>query len=112
MCTTLDGVNVVDIRVNTLIVGGVVGHRHLYRDALFLGDNMDHIINQFLFGVVDIANKLFQPFCGVENLTLVGAVLLLVALVGEAQGNACVQESQLTEASRQNVVLIFGDRED
>ena len=46
--TTFYGINVIDIRENTFVVGSIIGHGHLDRNALLLRYDMDNILNQLL----------------------------------------------------------------
>jgi len=67
MRTSFYGVDVVHIRVNIFIVRSIVSHGNFYRNAIFLVADVNNIINQFFTRFVDITDKFFQSFFGVEN---------------------------------------------
>ena len=45
--TTFYRVDIIDVRENTFVVGRIIGHGHLDRNALLLRYDMDNILNQF-----------------------------------------------------------------
>ena len=58
--TALDGVDIVDKRIDVFVERRVVGERHLHRDALALGVYINDVVDKMLLRLVDIADKLLQ----------------------------------------------------
>ena len=58
--TALNGVDIVDKRIDVLVERRVVGERHLHRDALALGVDINDVVDKMLLRLVDIADKLLQ----------------------------------------------------
>ena len=73
---------------------------------------MDHVVDQCLFRLVDVAHKLLQSFVRVEDFGFVRPVRLHLAAIGQCQSDASVQESQLAESVGEDVVFVFGHGED
>ena len=78
MSTTFNGIDIVYIRVDILIVGSVVHDGHFYRRTLFFGIDVDNIVHQMFAGRIYIAYKLLQTFYGIENFLLVASVFLFL----------------------------------
>ena len=113
MGTTLDGVDIVYIRMYILRERVVVLHCNLYGHAIALGVDIDHRLDQRLTACcVEILNKLLQTVVREEGFATEFAILVLLAAVGEDQLNALVQVSQLAQTCCQNIVLILGRNED
>ena len=70
MRTALNGVDIVDKRIDVLVERRVVGERHLHRDALALGVDINDVVDKMLLRLVDIADKLFQSLIRMEYLGL------------------------------------------
>ena len=90
--TALDGVDVVDVAVDILVVGGIVGHRHLYGDALLLSDDMDDVIDEVLLGAVDVLDEFLQTFLRIVRLDKRLTSLIALALIDEGEGDTGVEE--------------------
>ena len=73
---------------------------------------MDHIVDQCLFRLVDVAHKLLQSFVRIENFRFVRPVRLHLAAIGQCQSDTGVQEGQLAESVGEDVVFVFGHGED
>ena len=58
--TALDGVDIVDKRIYILVERCIVSKRHLHRDALALGVDINDVVDKMLLRLVDIADKLLQ----------------------------------------------------
>jgi hypothetical protein len=65
--TALDGVDIVDVRVEVLRVVGVVHDGHLDGHALLLGLQIDDIVEEVLTVTVDVAHELLQSVLGMEH---------------------------------------------
>ena len=70
MSTTLDGVDVVDVRVDVLAVVAVVEQGYLNGHTILLGLQTDGVANDRGAVTVNITHKLFQAFLSVEHLRL------------------------------------------
>ena len=112
MRAALDGVDVVHVREDALVVRCIVGHGHLDGDALFLSDDVDHVVDQRLFRFVDVAHKLLQTIVRIEDLGFVCPVRLHLTLVGQRQADTGIQEGQFAESVGQDVVFVFRHGED
>ena len=112
MRTSLDGIDIVDIRVHILIEIGVVDHRHLYRRAVLVSIEMDHLRDQRCTRTVDITHELAQTLLRVELLFLAVTLRIDHTLVLEHDLDTGVQESQLAHTVRQNLPMVNGLRED
>ena len=120
MRTTLDRIDIIDVRVYVLVEIGVVDHRYFYRCTVFVGIQVNHLADERCTSAVDITNKLTQTLLRVELLALAlfyfGAILqgLLLhhAFVLQHNLDACVQERQLAHTVGQYLPMINGLRED
>ena len=112
MRTALDRVDVVDVAIYVLVVGRVVGHRHLDRDALLLRDDVDDVLDEVLLGAVDIASEFLEPSLGVVFLGERCARLVQYALVDERQADTSVEEGELAQTVGEDLELILRDGED
>jgi len=106
--TTFNGIDIVYIRVDILIVGSVVHDGHFYRRTLFFGIDVDNIVHQMFAGRIYIAYKLLQTFYGIENFLLVASVFLFYAEVGQRNFDTGIQISQLTHTGCQDIVIVHG----
>ena len=111
MGTTLDGVDIIHIRVDILRIVGIVHDSHLDGDALLFGLQVDHVVEQMGAVTVDILHKLLQSVLGVESL-LLGLTLLIRTQVGKHDGDAGIQVCQLTHALSDGVVVVYRSGED
>ena len=53
-----DGIDIVHIRIDILVICRVVRHSDLHRHSLTLGSDMNHIVDKMLLIRVDITNEL------------------------------------------------------
>ena len=67
MRTALDGMNVVDVGVDVLLIRGVVGQCHLDGYALLLCRMMDDVMNERLLSTIYVADELAQSILRVED---------------------------------------------
>ena len=104
MRATLYGVDVVNVRVYVLRIVGIVHNGHLDGDALLLCFQVDDIVKEVRPVPVNVADELFEAVFGVENLRSCLA-LLIGTQVSKGDANACIQESQLSHAPRNDVPL-------
>ncbi len=111
VCTTLDGVDVVDKRVDILVEGGVVGERHLDRHTLTLSVEMDHVGNQRLLRGVDVFHELAQPVGRVKHLAAGIPLAVELTAVSDGEGNSGVEEGKVAQTLCQGVVVVDGDGE-
>ena len=111
VCAALDGVDVVDERVDVLVGGGVVGQGHFHGDAGALGVEVDDVVDERFFVGVDVFDKFTQAFFGVEGLGAGGAVVVALAQVGEGEADAGVEVGEVAQAVGEDAVLVNGGRE-
>ena len=112
MRTTLDGVDIVYIGIDILVVGRVVGHGYLDGYPLTLGRDVYHVVDQVLLVGVNVADKLHQTVFREEDVFAGLAVLVLHPKVGERERDAGIQEGQVAQPMGQNIVVVNGRRED
>ena len=104
--SSLNGVDIIHIRVNIFIVRGIVKHGNFYRCAVFLGRNVDDVVNQVFTAFVDVGNKFFQSFAGEECFTYEISILIFLAFIGEREGDSGVEVSQFAQTVGQHFVFI------
>ena len=104
--TTLDGVDVVDKRVDVLVERRVIGHSDLDGDVALLALDVDDVLDQGLLVAIDVAHKLVKTGLAVVGLAAGIAVLVAGAQVGNRQGHSGVQVGQVAQAVGQDVKLI------
>ena len=116
MRTTFNGVDVVDIGVQVLGVGSVVHNGYFDGGVLLLGVQIDYIIDEWRTARIDVANKVAQTTFAIEllraNAFYTHFGILFQTHIGQRNGNACIQVSQLTHAIGQRIVLISSGNED
>ena len=110
MGTSFYGVDVVYVGMDVLAVVGIVHHSHLDGNALLLGLQINHIVEQVGAVAVHVAHELFQSFLGMEHLTF-GVAFLVGTQVGERDGDAGIEESQFAHAAGDDVPLVYGGGE-
>ena len=110
--TSLNGVDIIDVGVDVLAVVGVIHYGNLDGNALFLGLQVDDIIEEVGAVTVDVAHELLESFLGMEDLGLAEVALLVGTQVGERDGDACVEVGELTHTACDNVVFVFRSSED
>ena len=67
MCSTFYRIDIIDVAVDILVVGGVIGHRYLYGDALLLRDDVDYIIYKMLLRAVNVLGEFLQSLLGIVD---------------------------------------------
>ena len=107
MSTSLNSVDIVDKRIDILVISAVVGQRHFHGNAGALGLKMDNIIDQRLFVLVDIFDKLTQTVLAVEYL-FAG---FFAAQVGKGQRYSGIEEREITQTVGQSIIVVDGDGE-
>ena len=110
--TPFDGVDVVDVAVHILVVRGVVSHRDFDRDTLLLGDDVDDILDEVLLGAVDVLDELLKPLLRVVGLGEGYTRFVALALIGQREGDTCVEEGELAQTSSQDLELVLRAGED
>ena len=119
MRAALDRVDVVDVGIDLFRVAVVVLQRDVDRDDL-VGIDADRLRDDGLGPCVEVLDELAQAFLGIKHLAaenlpagglgLAGAVHLELvgelALVGQADVDALVQEGQLAQAGGQGFVAV------
>ncbi len=113
MRAAVDGVDVVGEAENGFRVAVVVLQANLHGHAAALGFHVDGLIVQHLLAAVQMLDELGDAAVVLE-LGALGLAGLRVggALVGERDHQTLVQESQLAQALRQCVVVVFRRGED
>ncbi len=97
--------------MEVLGVGIVVHHGDLHGDVLLLPFHVDHFLDQRCTGAVEVFHEFHQPLLAVEGIGDKAAVLVGVALIGEGELDALVQEGQFPQACGQGVVVELADLE-
>ena len=104
--TAFDGIDIVYIRVDILVVGSIVHDGYFYRSTLLFGVDVDDIVHQMFAGRIYIAYKLLQALYGIENFLLAASVFFFYAEVGQRNFDAGVQIGQFAHAGCQNIVAV------
>ncbi len=102
--TTLDGVDIVDVRVKILRIIGVIHDGHLDGHTLLLGLQVDDVVEEMRAVTVDVAHKFLQAVLGVEHLCA-GLTLNVGAHVVQRDANTGVQISQLAHTTGHHIPL-------
>ena len=103
--TTLNGVNIIDIRVQVLRIISVIHYRHLDRHSLLLCLEIDDIVEEVRAVTVNIADKLLQTVLGMEHLGACLTRLRVGTQVGERDADTSIEVSELTHTARHDVPL-------
>ena len=93
-----------------LAIVGVVHHSHLDRNTLFLGLQIDDIVEEMSAVAVNVANKLLESVLGVEHL-LLGVSLFIWSHICKRDGDTGIQISQFPHSLYNDVILICGSGE-
>ena len=110
--TTLDGVDIVDVRVDVFRIVAVVEQGNLDGHTVLLRLQTDGLANDRGAVTVDVTHELLQTFLGVEHLGLTEITFLVRTKVGQRDGDACIQISQLTHTLGNDIVFVFCRGED
>ena len=106
VCAALDGVDVVDERIDILVERRVVSQGHLYGDSLALGIEMDNVVDQAFLVGVDIFHELTEAVLGKEDFPDGVPFLVERTLVGKRQRDARVEECEVAEAVCKRLVVV------
>ena len=112
MSTTLDGIDIIDIRVNVFVEVRVVNHGHLNRRTIFIGIEVNHLADERRTGTVDITHELTQTLLRVERLLLAVTLCVNHTLIFQHNPDTCIEECQLTHTVGENLPVINGLGED
>ena len=110
--TTLDGVDVVDVGMEVFAVAGVVDDGHFHGDAVTLGVDVDDIGDKGRAHGVLVTDKLAQAEFTVEYLLMGFPLLVLLAHVGQCDGESGIEECQFAHAVGEDAVAVCGGGED
>ena len=110
--TTLDSVDIVDVRVDILRVVAVVEQCHLDGHTVFLCLQADGVADDRGAVTIDVAHELLQSLLGVEHLGLLQVTLFIGAQVGQRDGDTSVQISELAHTAGDDVVFVFSGGKD
>ena len=108
MRTSFDRVDVVHVREHVFVVGGIVGHGYFYRNALPFGGDMDDIFDEVFLVRVDVLYELFQTLFRVECFRMEFAGFVLFAFVGQNQGNAGIQITEVAQTVGEDLIVVHG----
>ena len=97
--------------MEVLGVSGVIHDGHLDGRALLLCIEIDDVVEEVRTTAVDVAHEVLQAAFAVEHF-LPCVALFVRTHVGQRNGDAGVQISQLTHTVGQNVIFICSGRED
>src|SRR2546427_827930 len=103
---TFDRVDVVDEREDGLVVAVVILHRHLDERAVGFLHESDRIWVERVLGTIDPLDVLGNPTLKLEDVPAV------VDLIHDDDAKACVEECELPQAGRQNIVVELDRFED
>src|SRR5579883_3460764 len=105
----IDGVDVVGEAENVLGVAVVVLQADLHDDAVFFGFHVDGLVVQDLLAPIEVLDE-FGDAAVVLEVGMLGLAGLgvHVALIGEGDEKALVEESEFAQALGEGVVVIFG----
>ena len=70
MCSPLDRVDIIHVRVNIFLELRVVMHGHFNRNSILLGRDMNGFVNQFFPGFIQVFHEFTQSLFRVENFRL------------------------------------------
>ena len=111
--TTLDGVDVVHIGVHVLREAVVVLHSHLHGGTVFLGVDVDNVVNNLLTtALIKILNKALQAIVRVEVLVEILTLLIPLPAVGNVKVDTLVEECQLAQPCSQDFIAVDCGGED
>ena len=100
-------VDIVDIRVQVFLVFVVVFQSNLHRHVVAFTRDVNRLRDEFGTVVVEVGDEIHEAVLGVEGLAAELVVLVLLALVGERDGDAVVEVSQLAHTVGEGAVVVF-----
>ena len=112
MRSAIDGVDVVGEAEDRLGVCVVVLQRNLHDDVALLGLHVDGLLVQHLLALVEQLDELGDAAGVLVDLRLGLALGVGLALIGERDLDALVQERELAKTVGEGVEVVLGDRED
>jgi len=93
--------------MDILGIGVVVLKGDFHRNPVLFGGDMDDLGRQLNPRIIEIFHKLLQSLGGEKSLAFEFPVLFDDPFVGDLQADACIQESQLPEPHRQDLIFVF-----
>ena len=112
MGTTLDSVDIVDVRVDVLAIVAVVEQCYLNGYTVLFRLQTDGVTDDRGAVTVHVTHKFLQTFLGVEHLRLFQIAFFVRTQVGERDGDAGVQVGQFAHTAGNDVVLVLCGSED
>ena len=73
---------------------------------------MDDILDEVLLGAVDVLDELLKPLLRVVGLGEGYTRFVALALIGQREGDTCVEEGELAQTSSQDLELVLRAGED
>ena len=107
MCAAFYRIDVVYIRVKVFTVARIVDNSHLHRDAFLLGIDVNHVGNERRAHGILVAHELSQSTLREKNFAARVALFVLLAFVGQSNGESGIQEGQFAKAVGEDVIFIF-----
>ena len=107
MRTTFDGVDIVDIRVQVFLVLVVIFQSNLDRHVVALARDVNRFGDELGAVGIQVVDEVDEAVLRIEGLAAVFAVFVLGALVGERDGDAVVEVSQLAHTVGEGAVVVF-----
>ena len=116
VCTTFDGVDVVDVRVDIFAIRSVIHDSHLDRRVLLFCVQINHVVEEAGACRVDITHEILQTTFAVEDLLTdaFNAHLSVFVQTHVCQRNldTCIQISKFAHTVCQDVILVGCGDED
>ena len=94
MRSSFDRVDVVHVRVQVFAVSRVVHDSAFDGNALFLGIEVDDVVDERFVVSVEKSDEFFDTFFGVEYFLFGIAFLVFFPEIGKSNGNAFIEISQ------------------
>ncbi len=110
--TTLDGVDIINVRVDILRIVVIVEQSYLNRNACLLSLQAYRVTNNRSTVAVNVAHKLLQSLLSVEHLRLAQITLLVRTQIGQRDSNTCIKECEFAHTTSHDVILIHSLSED
>ncbi len=98
--------------MDVLRIVGIIQQRNLYRRVVLLCLQVDGLSDEAGAVSIHIAHELLQSLFGMEYLRLAHVALLVGAQVCQRDGDACVEECQLTHTACHDVIFVCSGGED
>ena len=111
MCTAFYRIDIIDVGMEVLAVRSVVHDGHFNGDASLLRIEIDDVIEEVDTRGIDVAHKFAQTVFGMEHF-LTDIAFVVLALVGQRDGDTCIEVGQFAHAVGKDVIFISGGRKD